>query len=308
MGDDTSPGRPAKARSSGRTDGPGYACALCSSRRQRWRRRGAVRAASAAGGPPLPVRQLEIAVVVPFRDQRPLQDRQAQLNKFVPYMSSFLSSIPGCTAIIVVVEQSQDGRKFNRGQLLNVGFRLALEALPGLTSFITHDVDLLPSMDMRNVYANPPPESHAVHLASRWPKYTYGTFIGGVLGFCPKDFERVNGYPNNYWGWGLEDDQLALRMSHCGIRPLRVKVGSYSDLDPVNMKAILERGQRDEIRGHLPWYNANMFKRDPMPLDEDWSKNGLRDLTYEIIDTETSGLLRRCTVNLGPCQPSPSRR
>lgn len=42
-------------------------------------------------------------------------------------------------------------------------------------------------------------------------KYSYANFIGGVLSFRPGDFRRVNGYPNNYWGWGLEDDQLGLR-------------------------------------------------------------------------------------------------
>merc|ERR1740138_1283539 len=130
-----------------------------------------------------------------------------------------------------------------------------------MTSFITHDCDLLPSMDMRPVYANPVPEKGAVHLASVWPKYTYGTFIGGVLAFSPADFERVNGYPNDYWGWGVEDEQLALRMSHCKIRTLRIRSGSFNDLDPINMKGVLERGQREEIRGHMPWYNAEMFRK-----------------------------------------------
>jgi len=250
--------------------------------------------------PALPEACVQVAVVVPFRNQLPLQDRRAQLERFVPHMVSFLSSIPGCKASLIVVEQSEDGRKFNRGQLLNIGFQLAKEALPELSSFITHDVDLLPSMDMRPVYARPPPEAHAVHLASVWPKYTYGTFIGGVLSFRPEDFERVNGYPNDYWGWGLEDDQLALRMSHARIRTLRVRTGSYKDLDPINMKGVLDRGQREEVRGHLPWYNPEMFRKGELHLDQNWSQNGLRDLTFKLIGTTTEGLLRHSTVHLGP--------
>lgn len=253
--------------------------------------------------PPTLQNGVQVAVVVPFRNQLPLQDRQAQLDKFVPYMENFLSSlseIPGAQSKIIIIEQSQDGRKFNRGQLLNVGFQVAKAALPGLTSFITHDVDLLPSPDMRPVYANPPPENSAVHLASVWPKYTYGTFIGGVLAFRPEDFERVNGYPNNYWGWGLEDDQLKLRMDHCKVRTLRVKKGSYNDLDPMNMKDILGRGQRDEIQRHIPWYNVEMFRRQDLTLDSDWSKNGMATLTYQVVSERNRGLLQHTTVHLGP--------
>merc|ERR1719343_597640 len=101
---------------------------------------------------------------------------------------------------------------------------------------------------MRPVYAQAPPEGCAAHLASVWPQYSYATFIGGVLAFRPEDFRKLNGYPNNYWGWGLEDDQLALRMAHCRVKTLRVKRGSYIDLDPVNMKGFLDRGKKDEIQ------------------------------------------------------------
>ena len=103
--------------------------------------------------------------MVPFRDQLPLQDRQQQLSCFLAHMKSFLAGVPHA---IVIVEQSQDGRKFNRGKLLNVGFKIATEVLPTMEAFITHDVDLLPSRDMLSVYMRPPPELHAVHLASVW--------------------------------------------------------------------------------------------------------------------------------------------
>jgi len=322
------PRRPAQARCAGRPHGAGAASCGCG-RRPRWRRprpRGViiVGVRSGPGGgtqtaelvgasglphkvarapllPAVPGGNVQVAIAVPFRDQLPIQDRRAQLARFVPHMLAFLSSIPNCQSVVVIVEQSADGHKFNRGQLLNIGFRLAEEALPGLTSFVMHDVDLLPSMDMRPAYANPPPEGHAVHLASRWPKYTYATFIGGVLAFAPKDFLRVNGYPNNYWGWGLEDDQLSLRMSHCGVRTLRPPIGSYVDLDPVNMKTILESRQREEVKKHLPWYNSEMFRKQGLSLDSDWSQNGLRNLDYKLVRRTTSenGCVMHSIVELG---------
>merc|ERR1712153_180762 len=108
---------------------------------------------------------------------------------------------------------------------------------------------------MQEVYANTPPEGHSVHLASVWQKYSYATFIGGVLAFRPRDFERVNGYPNNYWGWGLEDDQLALRMQHCHVRAVPVSGGGFDDLDPVNMKTPLDQADRETVKQYGPWYN-----------------------------------------------------
>lgn len=229
-----------------------------------------------------------VAVVVPFREQLPLQCRKAQLDKFLPFMETFFASACGCWPLIVVVEQSQDGKKFNRGQLLNIGFRLAQEARPDISSFIMHDVDLLPSADLQTVYANPPPEGKAVHLASVWQKYSYSTFIGGVLAFRPTDFERTNGFPNNYWGWGLEDDQLALRMARCQISCLRVKRGCFTDLDPVNMKGFLDAGDPAVIKEHLPWYNAEMFRRRELTLDEDWTSNGLRSLRFRVLHRQVN--------------------
>merc|ERR1719440_1527797 len=101
---------------------------------------------------------------------------------------------------------------------------------------------------MRPVYASPPLKGAPVHLAAVWQKYSYESFLGGALSFSPDDFSRINGYPNDYWGWGLEDDQLGLRMAHCNIRTLRSRLGSYVDMDPINMKAILESKEHEEVQ------------------------------------------------------------
>jgi hypothetical protein len=52
------------------------------------------------------------------------------------------------------VEQSNDGRKFNRGKLLNIGFERA--CAEGCTVFVFHDVDLLPSTDLLEYYYRVP--------------------------------------------------------------------------------------------------------------------------------------------------------
>ena len=63
-------------------------------------------------------------------------------------------------------EQSCDGRKFNRGKLLNAGFDLAHGVGDGaFGSYIFHDVDLLPGRDLRETYLAAPRAGAPVHVA-----------------------------------------------------------------------------------------------------------------------------------------------
>jgi glycosyltransferase involved in cell wall biosynthesis len=42
--------------------------------------------------------------------------------------------------------------------------------------------------------------------------------LGGNLGIARADYERVNGYDENYRGWGCEDDDIRLRLRAAGIQ------------------------------------------------------------------------------------------
>ena len=39
----------------------------------------------------------------------------------------------------------------------------------------------------------------------------YKTLFGGVEGFWVEHYRRINGFPNRFWGWGGEDDDLYVR-------------------------------------------------------------------------------------------------
>lgn len=45
----------------------------------------------------------------------------------------------------------------------------------------------------------------AIHLFFRLP---YNEFFGGVSGLTVEQFRKINGFPNAFWGWGGEDDDL----------------------------------------------------------------------------------------------------
>lgn len=232
--------------------------------------------------------------------------RLKQLHTFEKHMSAFLRSDDRSKCyLIVVAEQSDDGRAFNRGQLLNVGFREAqkrVAPLP-LDSVIFHDVDLLPSEGLSRFYTEPPKQGQPVHIAgpSTWGKYAQGdyqeVFFGGVTAIHPPDFEAANGYPNDYWGWGIEDDQLRLRVDASGglargVQRPPVGVGQYHDIDSVSMLPLMMN--RSTLIANAHRFNQKYFDQSFQrgTLDPRWRhQNGLKGLLYDVLSRTERTLL-----------------
>lgn len=54
-------------------------------------------------------------------------------------------------------------------------------------------------------------------------------YFGGVVAFNKADFEAINGFPNTFWGWGGEDDEMYSRIVEvCNLTP---KHGANRNLD-----------------------------------------------------------------------------
>lgn len=139
----------------------------------------------------------KLGIIVPYRD------RPEQLKRFVKHMGLYLQDIE---YEIFIVEQS-DAKPFNRGKLLNVGYKSACDK--GCDYFVFHDVDMLPE-DVDYSYSDKP-----LHLATHLQEHDYETtffdYFGGVTMFTKEDFKTINGFSNEYWGWGFEDDDLLVR-------------------------------------------------------------------------------------------------
>jgi hypothetical protein len=74
-----------------------------------------------------------------------------------------------------------------------------------------HDVDMIPDENVDYTY----PEETPIHIATKLSKYNYGLgydqYFGGVVLFTKEQAEITNGYSNDYWDWGQEDDDLFWR-------------------------------------------------------------------------------------------------
>src|SRR5690606_18509873 len=142
-----------------------------------------------------------------------------------------------------------------RGKLLNIGFVLAKRE--GFNSFIFHDVDLLPTDAIRQWYVQTPRKGSVAHIARCWNRYSGRTYLGGIVGFCREDFEALDGFPNTYWGWGGEDDELSARVREHKLNvigPDRKLDKAITDLEEMSLSQKLEwlKANR-EIKCEVKW-------------------------------------------------------
>merc|ERR1719464_44288 len=241
-----------------------------------------------------------VAIIVPFRDLHVEQKRSEHLSKFVPHMISFLNDLQKIQRRIsdfhvYIVEQSDDQRKFNRGKLLNIGFDLARKNSHNFKGggvgnskhdvFIFHDVDLLPSKQLSEAYAKFPTVPH--HIARCWDRYSNNPkYFGGIVSFSSSDYKRINGYPNTFWGWGGEDDELQLRCNALGIKwdwprlpPSSDGKQPITDLEDMSLQEKLKF-----LKQHREW--KCMVKWEALDEhDTTWKTNGVGDLNYKVLKT-----------------------
>lgn len=154
------------------------------------------------------IAQHKIALIIPYRN------RKKHLTTFIDYIHGFLQA-QFIEYSIYVVEQTPK-LAFNRGLLFNIGYTWALqhEQIP---CFIFHDVDLLPE-SLENIYACTDMPRHMSSSVNTF-RYNlpYGTLFGGVVAMLQAQFQMINGFPNRYFGWGGEDDDLFMRVINKGM-------------------------------------------------------------------------------------------
>jgi hypothetical protein len=204
----------------------------------------------------------KLAVIVPYRN------REQHLKSFIPHMEKSLADekIP---FDIFIVEQYDD-KPFNRAKLLNVGFNECKE----YDYFAFHDVDMLP-IDSDYSFPDGP-----THLSSEVEQFNWGLpydgYFGGVTLFDKESFVKINGYSNEYWGWGAEDDDVIHR---CMVK----------DIDTYRKQCRYRSLSHERSIGQLE-YHQNLgklyeFQNSEAP-DSMMENDGISSLVYEKISDE----------------------
>jgi len=218
-------------------------------------------------------------IIVPYRDNKE-QNRAEQLKKFIEHYKNY---------DVLIVEQSNDNRKFNRGALLNCGVNYARKEFKTYRSFIMHDVDILMNYDIIDKYFLGSLDG-IVHLGTLTPKYMnmYPNFLGAILKIDDINYFKVNGFPNNFWGWGSEDDALFVRIvkNNLKIKIPDIKGVFGKELDHVDTRTLKNLVQEN--------------RHNNMIMDfEFWQMNGIKQSTFNLENTKVvSDYIRKITVEI----------
>ena len=104
---------------------------------------------------------------------------------------------------------------FNRGTSKNVAYDVAQKE--GYDYFCFHDIDMVPEDDTCD-YSYPDKVEHlAVHVSQFDYGIKYMEYFGGAILFTKEHYEKINGYSNGYFNWGMEDDDLFFRAKKKGL-------------------------------------------------------------------------------------------
>ncbi|XP_028937133.1 beta-1,4-galactosyltransferase 4 [Ornithorhynchus anatinus] len=186
---------------------------------------------------------------------------------------------------LYVVHQAGSG-KFNRARLLNAGYLQALRERPW-DCFVFHDVDLVPEND-HNVYScGPQPRHLVVGRNSTGYRLRYQGYFGGVTALTRDQFARVNGFSNNYWGWGGEDDDLRIRVELQKMQITRPSpdVARYTMIFHTRDKG------NEENAGRMKLLNQ---------VGRVWKTDGLNSCSYQLLALDHAPLFTNVTVAFPP--------
>lgn len=236
-------------------------------------------------------------IVLPFKDRNGKYKKALDefINPFIEYLNSNLSDYE-----ILIVEQmggslrnslpkeyeqilgsvgvSHDKEFFNLGRTINIGYDIIKDRIEDDDIFMFHPVDLMP-IDVN-------------YSVSRTTKLCYkdhspdGRYYKSIAFKC-SDFKEVNGFSNKYWGWGLEDDDLLVRLQSKNIN-CDVVIDNYRRLSSDG------NGKTDDDH-YMPLYQPN-HKFLYEIQSGDCTISGLNNLFYKLISIEKYNNINRYII------------
>ncbi|XP_030059786.1 beta-1,4-galactosyltransferase 3 isoform X2 [Microcaecilia unicolor] len=213
--------------------------------------------------PPHCLAHYKSAIIIPHRN------RELHLRYLLYYLHPFLQR-QQLQYRIYLIHQAGNGT-FNRAKLLNVGVKEALKN-EDWDCLIMHDVDLIPENDY-NLYI----------CDNSLP---YWSYFGGVSALTPGQYLRMNGFPNTYWGWGGEDDDIFMRIQLAGMAVSRtpLNLGHY--------KMVVHNRDKGNQANKKRFTLLKRTKRI-------WKQDGMNSLDFQLISIEEAKLYTNITVDIG---------
>nr|XP_020639494.1 beta-1,4-galactosyltransferase 4 [Pogona vitticeps]XP_020639495.1 beta-1,4-galactosyltransferase 4 [Pogona vitticeps]XP_020639497.1 beta-1,4-galactosyltransferase 4 [Pogona vitticeps] len=221
--------------------------------------------------------QQRVAILIPHRN------REKHLLYLLEHLHPFLQRQQLDYGIYVIHQAGN--AKFNRAKLLNVGYLEALKE-EDWNCFIFHDVDLVPENDFNIYMCGSQPKHLVVGRNSTGYRLRYQGYFGGVTALTKEQFAKVNGFSNNYWGWGGEDDDLRIRVEIQKMKIIRPSpsIAKYTMIFHTRDEGNEANGQR-----------MNLLRQ----VSRVWKTDGLNSCSYKLLSVEYNPLYTNITVDFG---------
>jgi len=209
-----------------------------------------------------------LTVVIPYRD------RERHLDRLIPVLVAKLRD-QGVRYRILIVEQQNRGL-FNRGKLLNIGVHHAMDSTD---YYCLHDVDAVPN---RANYLCP---SQPLRLVNRidgaeGESLRARHYFSGAVSIRKHQMIAANGFSNEYWGWGKEDDDFFFRLLMAGFLCYFDMHGDFLDLPNPGHQRI---GARKLLAHRHVKLNRKRRSRLLRGLESP-AQDGLSTLQYQLVD------------------------
>jgi len=178
---------------------------------------------------------MKLGVCVPYRN------RELHLHEFIPKVGKYLKN-QGIEFQMYFAHQVDD-KLFNRGATKNIAAKHAIE--DGCDYVVFHDIDMIPEEGGGADYSFPTegPRHIATQISQMDYQLKYHEYFGGAVLFSKEHLEATNGYSNDYWDWGMEDDDLFWRCHKEGLT-----LNTYLTKEPEVQKYFSFNGDNSYIK------------------------------------------------------------
>lgn len=208
-------------------------------------------------------------IIIPYRN------RQKHLDYFlehtIPLIENYMPN-----SKVIVVEQSE-GKLFNRGKLINVGFK---EYTGKTKYFFTHDVDINPTIKcIEKYYTKDVDDNNILGIYT-----SIHNTLGGIIKGKDEVFQKINGFPNDVWGWGAEDKALQNRAEYYNINKItNLKNDKKYPLYFLRFDDIKDQNLINHPKNRHQHYVLFNRYNDKQKKDNILS-SGLNNIQYEILE------------------------
>jgi hypothetical protein len=221
-----------------------------------------------------------LTLVIPFRD------REEHLRQLMPALSATLDE-QRIRHRVLIVEQEAGGL-FNRGKLINVGIHHAADTSD---YYCLHDVDAVPVVANYQCPSQPLRLVNTIRTAEGETRRT-DYYFSGAVSIRKDQALAANGYSNEYWGWGKEDDDFFFRLLLAGCLPYYDTEGTYLDLPNPKQQQVVRKSPQTP-----PHVRKNRDRRSRLLRGlSDPQEDGLSTLRYEVLDRSNGSSFERIRV------------